>query len=351
MVERTIAEVAALVGGRIVHGSGAGRITRVMPIDGASQDAISFVTKQKFLPVLASTKAGAVMTSAKLWSEGEISPPSSTAIILVEHPYAAFAKAAQLFARPIPVPETGVHPSAAVDPSAKVADDARIGPFVLIGAGATIGARAVLHAGAHVHDGAWIGEDTVLFDHAVVRHGCTIGARCILHPGVVIGADGFGFAQEMADEEVVHLKIPQTGMVVVEDDVEIGANACVDRAALGITRIGAGTKIDNLVQVGHNVEIGAACLLVAQSGVAGSSRLGPRVTLGAQSGISGHVDVGEGVTVFGQAGVMSDVEPHTKMAGTPARPAAEFFRTVVRLTKLEELSRKLKALEKLIVER
>lgn len=355
-MSRTIAELATLVGGQLVRGRGDKTVSRVMPIDGAEPDAVSFITKPKYLPYLSTTQAGVVMTSPKLLAEGDQSPEGEAALISVDNPYAAFARAAQLFARPVPAPPAGVHGSAVIAPSAVIEAGAAIGPFVLVGAEAVIGAGAVLHAGVHVHDGARIGAGSVLYDHVVVRHGSVIGERCILHPGVVVGADGFGFAQDLgaslagasADAGVVHLKIPQTGIVVLEDEVEVGANTCIDRAALGVTRIGAGTKIDNLVQIGHNVEIGAACLIVAQSGVAGSTKLGRRVIMGAQSGISGHVTIGDGVTVLGQAGVMSDVEAGAKLAGTPAVPAADFFRTVVRIAKLDELSKKLKSLEKLV---
>ncbi len=350
-MSRTIAELATLVGGQLVRGRGDATVSRVMPIDGAASDAVSFITKPKYLPYLSTTHAGVVMTSPKLLAEGPPSQADGAAVISVANPYAAFARAAQLFARPVPVPATGVHPSAVIDSTASVGAGVAIGPFVLVGAGVVIGEGAVLHAGAHVHDGARVGAGSVLYDHVVVRHGSIIGERCILHPGVVVGADGFGFAQEAheaAGAGVVHLKIPQTGVVVIEDEVEIGANACIDRAALGVTRIGAGTKIDNLVQIGHNVEIGEACLLVAQSGVAGSTKLGRRVIMGAQSGISGHVTVGDGVMVLGQAGVMSDVEAGAKLAGTPAVPAQEFFRTVVRISKLDELAKKLKSLEKVL---
>ncbi|MFO0725402.1 MAG: UDP-3-O-(3-hydroxymyristoyl)glucosamine N-acyltransferase [Myxococcota bacterium] len=340
---KTVRELCLLVGGQLVAGEPARAIARVMPIDAAEPDAVTFVTKPKFLPALATTRAGAVMISPQLLADAP-KMSQEVAVITVDSPYAAFAKAAQAFARPPPRP-SGRHPSAVIEPSADVSPSAAIGPFVYVGAGAVIGDRAVLYAGVHVEAGASVGADTVLFDHVVLRHGSIVGARCILHPGVVIGADGFGFAQEALESGVVHLKIPQTGNVVIEDDVEIGANACVDRAALGTTRIGAGTKIDNLVQIGHNAEIGPASILVAQSGVAGSSKLGRGVILGAQAGISGHLDIGDGVMVYGQAGVMNDLPAKEKVAGTPARPIAEFFKTVVRVYKLEELAKRVKRLE------
>lgn len=350
-MSRTIAELAALVGGQLLRGRGDVVVSRVMPIDGATADSVSFITKPKYLPHLATSQAAVIMTSPKLLAEAPSADGqvlAEAAIISVANPYAAFARAAQAFARPVPAPPAGVHSSAVVDASATLGADVAIGPFVWVGPGVVLGDGVVLHAGVHVHEDSRVGAGSVLYDHVVLRHGSVVGERCILHPGVVVGADGFGFAQEAAEAGVVHVKIPQTGVVVIEDDVEIGANACIDRAALGVTRIGEGSKIDNLVQIGHNVELGPGSLLVAQSGVAGSSRLGARVILGAQSGVSGHLKIGDDVMVLGQAGVMNDVAAGEKVAGTPAMPATEFFRTVVRVSKLDELAKKLKSLERLI---
>lgn len=345
----TVAELAALVGGRVERGDEARTIRRIMPVDSAHEDAITFVTKPKYLPLLETTRAGAVMIAPELLSERDVRIAAGTAVISTPRPYVAFARAAQHLAHAIPGPVIGVHSSAAIDSTACLGRDVAIGPFVWVGPGASVGEGSVLHAGVHVEAGASVGAGSVLYNHVVVRHGCSVGARCVLHPGVVIGGDGFGFAAETTDGEgLLHVKIPQTGDVVIEDDVEIGANSCVDRAALGTTRIGAGTKIDNLVQIGHNVQIGPACIIVAQAGVAGSSTLGRAVTMGAQSGVSGHVEIGEGALIYGQAGVMSEVPAGQKVAGTPAVPSAEFFKTVVRVSKLDELASRLKKLEKLV---
>ena len=341
----TVAELAAAVGGAVVRGDPARQVARVMPTDLAEPDAVTFVSNPKYLPELARTRAAAVMLSPADAEREQARLPADVVVIAVEAPYVAYALAAQRLAPPVPGP-AGVHPSAVVEPGAVVADDARLGPHTFVGAGAVIGAEVVLHAGAHVQAGARVGAGSVLFDHAVVRHGCTVGARCILHPGVVIGADGFGFAPRRGPDGVEHVKIPQLGDVVLEDDVEIGANACVDRGALGTTRIGRGTKIDNLVQVGHNVSIGPGGILVAQSGVAGSSRLGAAVTLGAQSGISGHLTIGDGALVYGQAGVMEDLPPRAQVVGAPAIDKRAFFRTVVQTRKLSDLFDRVKRLER-----
>ncbi|MCC7384303.1 MAG: UDP-3-O-(3-hydroxymyristoyl)glucosamine N-acyltransferase [Deltaproteobacteria bacterium] len=345
---RTVAELAEAVGGDLVRGDPTRALGRVMAVDAAAADAVTFVTKPKYLPLLEATQAGAVLISRALLEERAPAIAAPAAVIAVANAYTAFARAAQLFAPAAPAPAPGVHPSAVIDATASLGSEVAVGAHCWIGPGAVIGDGASLHAGVHVEARARIGAGTILYNHVVVRHGCEIGARCVLHPGAVIGADGFGFAQDIEAEETRHLKIPQIGTVVIEDEVEIGANSCVDRAALGVTRIGRGTKIDNLVQIGHNVELGPSCILVAQSGVAGSARLARGVILGAQSGVSGHIEVGEGATVYGQAGVMEDLAPHQKVAGSPAVTAAEFFRSVVRVGKLEEVMSRLKKVEQWI---
>jgi UDP-3-O-[3-hydroxymyristoyl] glucosamine N-acyltransferase len=325
-----------------------------MSTEDAVEDAVTFVTKPKYFEQLAKTRAGAVMLCPEFLTRDEVSIPAAVAVIAVARPYVAFARAAQALARRVPAP-VGIHRSAVIEEGAILGRDVAIGPFVYVGSGARVGDGAVLYAGVHVEAHAEVGAGSVLYNHVVIRHGCLVGARCILHPGVVIGSDGFGFAQDGCRESaggegdgapVQHVKIPQLGDVRVEDEVEIGANSCVDRAALGTTRIGAGTKIDNLVQVGHNVQIGPGCILVAQSGVAGSSRLGRSVILGAQSGISGHVEVGDHATVYGQSGVMENVAPGGRVMGSPSTSQAEHFRNVVLVAKLDSLYRRVKKLER-----
>ncbi|MBI2377518.1 MAG: UDP-3-O-(3-hydroxymyristoyl)glucosamine N-acyltransferase [Deltaproteobacteria bacterium] len=341
MIEKTVGELAELVGGRVLRGSSAARVRRVAPLDLAEADSVSFVSKPSYLPHLATTRAGAVMVSPAVADKAVVG--AGTTLIVVLQPYVAFARAAQIFAAKAPRPE-GVHPSAVIE--GEVGPSVSAGPFVYVGVGAIVEEGCVLYAGVHVESGARIGAGSILYDHVVVRHGCVVGERNILHPGVVIGTDGFGFAQERGEDGVEHVKIPQTGVVVLEDDVEIGANSCVDRAALGVTRVGRGTKIDNLVQVGHNVEIGPGCILVAQSGVAGSSKLGRGVILGAQSGVSGHLSVGDGAVLLGQAGVIKDVEAGDKVAGMPARSSTHYFKDQLRVQKLAELTNRVRELEK-----
>lgn len=344
-IRTTVAELAALVDGELVRGDGALQISSVMPTDRAEHGAVTFVTRPEYVAKLATTAASAVIIAPDVLARNDIDIPEQVAIIAAKKPYVAFAKAAQWFAKKVPAP-VGVHASAVIEDGVELGADVAIGPFCVIGRGAKIRDGAVLYPGVHVEADSSVGAGSVLYNHVVVRHGCTIGARCILHPGVVIGSDGFGFALSMNEDGVPsHEKIPQVGDVVIEDDVEIGSNSCVDRGALGSTAIAAGTKIDNLVQIGHNVRIGRGAILVAQSGVAGSSTLEDGVILGAQAGISGHLTIGAGAVVHGQAGVMRDLEPKAQVVGSPAEPKRDFFRSVLRIGKLDTLFARVKKLE------
>lgn len=338
---KTVAELAAIARGKLIRGDGSAVVVRVAPTDRATSDAITFVSDPKYLGHLEKTRAAAVLIAPEVMNG--IALPETLAVILTESPYAAFARVSQALLERVPQPE-GIHPSSVIDPSAVIGRDAAIGPFVYVGPRASIGEGAVLHAGVHVEEGASIGAGTILYNHVVVRHRCRIGSQCVLHPGVVVGSDGFGFAQDGGE----HVKIPQVGDVEVEDAVEIGANCCIDRGALGTTRIGEGTKIDNLVQIGHNVQIGPRCILVAQSGIAGSSKLGTSVILAAQAGVVGHVEIGDGARILGQSGVMRSVEPGESMMGSPAVPQKEHFRTLVQLGKLDSLFKRMKKLERLL---
>ena len=339
----TVRQVADLVGGDIVRGAEDTTIARVMPVDLADEQSITFVTKPKYAKLLAATRAAAVLADRKLLDTTGL--PDRLVLIAVPSPYVAFARVAQHLAARIPRPE-GVHASAVVEADATVGEGASIGPFVYVGPGARIGAGAVLYPGVHVESGASVGPGSVLYNHVVIRHDCHVGAQCILHPGVVVGSDGFGFAPESRDGGYpCHVKIPQVGNVVIEDDVEIGANTCVDRGTLGTTRIGEGTKIDNLVQIAHNVTIGPRCIIVAQAGIAGSSKLEEGVTLAAQSGISGHITVGAGSMVYGQSGVAHDLPAGSKVGGSPAIAVGDYFRNSVRIQKLGTLASRVKTLE------
>jgi UDP-3-O-[3-hydroxymyristoyl] glucosamine N-acyltransferase len=338
---KTVAELAHIAKGRLIRGDGSVRVLRVAPTDAATPDAITFLTNPKYLPYLKTTEAAALLIAPQALDGTEL--PKHLAVIATPSPYAAFARVAQALVDRVPQPE-GVHGSAVIDASASIGEGASIGPFVFVGPNVSIGEGAVLHAGVHVEAGASIGPGTILYNHTVIRHGCRVGAQCILHPGVVVGSDGFGFAQDEGE----HVKIPQVGDVVIEDEVEIGANCCIDRGALGTTRIGAGSKIDNLVQVGHNVQIGERCIVVAQAGIAGSSKLGKSVILAAQAGVSGHVEIGDGARVLGQSGVMRAVPPGQSVLGSPAVQEREHFRTLIHIGKLDSLFKRVKKLERLL---
>jgi UDP-3-O-[3-hydroxymyristoyl] glucosamine N-acyltransferase len=248
--------------------------------------------------------------------------PEGMALLVSPEPYRAYARIARVF-YPEPAAEPGVHPSACVAASAELAEDVSIGANAVIGEGARIGRAVRIDASAVIGASVEIGEGSVIGANCVLSH-CLVGAGVHLHPGVCIGNRGFGFA--MGPEG--HLDVPQLGRVIIEDNVEIGANSTVDRGAGPDTLIGAGSKIDNLVQIGHNVRLGRGCVLVAQSGVAGSTRLDDFVVLAAQAGVAGHLHVGTGAQIGGQAGVMRNLKPGEKVVGSPAMPVKKFFRLV-----------------------
>jgi UDP-3-O-[3-hydroxymyristoyl] glucosamine N-acyltransferase len=218
-----------------------------------------------------------------------------------------------------------------------------------VGAGAVVGARCVLYPGAYVGPGARLGEDCVLWPSAVVRDRCVLGNRVVLEPGCVVGSDGFGFAfdpEGQAGSGPRHYKVPQIGTVIIEDDVEVGAGTCIDRATLGATVIGRGVKIDNLVQIAHNVDVGPLSLLIAQVGIAGSTKLGVGVIAAGQVGISGHLAIGDGAKLAAQSGILGDVEPGAVLMGSPAQPKGEYLRSQAVLTRLPQLARKVAELER-----
>jgi len=333
MSMRTLAELAAELGG-VVVGDGSTVIRGVAGIREAKAGDLTFIANARYDAYLSQTSASAVICSR---DPREARVP----LLQVDNPYLAFQKAVRLFRPDVHTPLPGVHPTAVVSPAASVGENASIGAHCVVEDGAHIGANVVLMPGCYVGVQASIGDDSLLYPQVTVREECVIGSRCILHSGVVVGSDGFGFAFDAGR----YHKVPQVGIVVVGDDVEIGANTTIDRATTDATRIGDGTKIDNLVQIGHNVVTGKHCIIVAQVGVSGSTVLEDYVTLGGQAGLAGHIRVGTGAMVGGQSGVTKSVGAGEKVSGTPAVPLNAWKRVTAYLMRLPQLFERSKALE------
>jgi UDP-3-O-[3-hydroxymyristoyl] glucosamine N-acyltransferase len=329
-----VADIAALLDGKI-EGDPERIISGVRPLAEASPTDLSFLSNPKYVSQLSTTSAGALLVGK------EIERPASATFIRVADPYLALALVLQRWFADVPRPE-GISKAASIDATASIGEEARIGDGAVIGAGAVIGNRVTLHPGAVVGPGCRIGDDTVIYPRAVLYHGTVVGSRCIIHSGVILGADGFGFAFAAGR----HHKVPQIGRVRIEDDVEIGANSCIDRAALGETVVGEGTKIDNLVQIGHNVRIGKHCIVVSGSAIAGSSELGDYCVLAGHAGVAGHLKIGSRVQVAAKAAVMKDWDGPVTLAGNPARPLREHLRSEAALHRLPELLKRLREIEK-----
>jgi len=317
-----------------VEGDSGIEIQRVAKLETAGAGDVSFLANPKYAAALALTKASAVIA-------GSAVTEAPCAIIRSATPYLTFARAAQVLS-PERRPEPGVHPQAWVAADATVDPTASVGAFAAIGAGARIGARTIVHPHVVIGPGAVVGADCLLHSHVSVRERCRLGDRVVLQNGAVIGSDGYGFAQR---PDGSHEKIPQTAPVVIEDDVEIGANTTIDRPAVGETRIKTGTKIDNLVQIAHGVVLGRHVLLAAQVGIAGSTVVGDHVTFGGQVGVGGHLTIGDRVRAVGQSGITNSVAAGEFVSGYPAIPNNEWRRSSVVFRKLPEMRRHLKDLE------
>src|SRR5215510_1339436 len=322
-----------------LEGDGEIEIRRVAGIEHAEAGDLTFVANPKYRQHLASTHASAIILASEESAEG-----TAAALLRSREPYLAFAKAVGLLTR-TPPPPNGIDRLSAVAPTAQVGAGVSIGAFVVVGDGAVIGARTIVYPNAVIGPGATIGDDCVIHARVSIREGVRIGNRVVIQDGAVIGSDGFGFVR-LSDG--MHLKIPQHGDVVIEDDVEIGANTTIDRPAVGETRIGAGTKIDNLVQIAHGVRVGRNALLAAQVGIAGSTTLEDDVTLAGQVGVAGHLTLGKGVVATAQTGIPNSVEPGALVSGYPAIPNREWLKSSAVFRKLPEYRKLLADLERRI---
>ncbi len=329
----TLDELSRRLGCRL-EGDGTLEVTRVAGIEHAGPGDVTFLANRRYAARVLTTRASAIIADDELRQ-------APCAILRTPQVYLAFARAVALLTPPAR-PAAGISGLASVHPSADVGADVSIGPFAVVGPRATIGARTILRAHAVVEAGATIGEDCEVHAHVSIREDVSIGRRVIIQNGAVIGSDGFGFARR---QDGSHEKIPQVGRVVIEDDVEIGANAAIDRPAVGETRIGAGTKIDNLVQVAHGVRLGRNVLLAAQSGIAGSTTLGDGVIMAGQSGATGHIELGAGAIVGAKSAVTKDVAPASHVAGVPAVDVAEWREATVLVRRLPDLRRAVAALD------
>jgi UDP-3-O-[3-hydroxymyristoyl] glucosamine N-acyltransferase len=334
----TLTELAQRLGCRL-EGDGEVEVVRVAGIEDAQPGDITFLANAKYASKLATTRASAVIADETV--NGAPCP-----VLRTREPYLAFAEAVALLT-PRRRPASGISALAAVDPTAVVGPDVTVGPFTTIGPRARIGGGTAIESHVAVGEGAIIGADCLVQSHAAIRNDVVIGDRVVILDGAVIGSDGFGFARR---SDGTHRKIPQVGRVVIEDDVEIGANSTVDRPAVGETRIAAGTKIDNLVQVAHGVKIGRNVLLAAQVGIAGSTILEDDVMMAGQSGATGHIRLGRGAIVGAKSAVTKDIEPGQHVAGVPAVDVAEWRESVVLIRKLPELRKLVAALESRLAE-
>jgi UDP-3-O-[3-hydroxymyristoyl] glucosamine N-acyltransferase len=334
----TLAEIADRIGCRL-EGDGTIEIAGLAGIEQAHPGEITFLANPKYTHMLSATRASAVILD-------ERTPAPSCAVLRTPEPYVAFAKALELFAD-IPRPPAGVDTHSIIGRNVEFGRNVAVGPFVTVGDGAAIGDNSLIYSHVAIGPGTRIGRDCILYSHVAVRERITIGNRVILHSGVVVGSDGYGFARQ---KDGTHYKIPQTGTVHLEDDVELGANTCIDRPAVGETRIGAGSKIDNLVQIAHGVRVGGRVLLAAQTGIAGSSAIEDDVVLAGQVGVAGHITIGQGTVAVAKTGISNSTDPGSFVSGYPAISNREWRKSSVLFKKLPELRKQVQELERRIAE-
>ena len=332
----TAKEIASFIGGEVVGNENA-EVFTFAKIEEGVPGAISFLANPKYTEYIYTTKSSVVLVNRDFNPTAEV----EATLIKVDNAYESLAKLMMMYEASKPRKQ-GISSLASIAESAKIGEGCYIAPFVVIGEGCEIGDNCILHDGVSIGDGAKIGNDTLIYAHATIYHDCRIGNNCILHSGCVIGADGFGFAPT-ADG---YNKIPQTGIVVIEDNVEVGANTCIDRATMGSTIIHSGVKLDNLVQIAHNDEIGSHTAMAAQVGVAGSTKIGNWCIFGGQAGISGHSTIGDRTTVGPQCGTIGSLKGGETVLGSPAIDAREYIRLSAYMRKLPALDKKIKEFTK-----
>lgn len=340
-IRKTLSELARLVGGRVVGDEGV-EISRAASIEEAGPGDITFLAHPRYRGYLATCKASAIIVA------GDVTVPpvkgSGKSFLQVSEPYVAFAKILQLL-NPVPRYDGQISPHASIDSTAFLGEEVTVFPYVYVGKETKVKCRTVLFPGVFLGDGVEVGEDCVLYPQVTVREGCRLGNRVILHAGAVIGADGFGYAGEGKGR----IKIPQVGIVEIEDDVEIGANTTVDRATLGRTVIRRGTKIDNLVQIAHNVIVGEDSIIAAQAGIAGSTRIGKEVILAGQVGVVNHIEIGDRARIGPQSGIPRSVSPGAVLSGgIAAAPHQEWLKVMTLLPQLPKLWSAARRLERKI---
>lgn len=329
----TLGELAEATGTTLSDPEAASRsMTDVAPLDKAGPEEISFLDNRKYVDQFKTSKAGACIVHPDMVEFA----PQDVVCLIADLPHKAYALAAQKFYPVYQQPQNHIAPSAVIDPTAQIGDNCRIDANVVIEEQVTIGDNCHIRAGAVIHRGVEIGEQCVIGSNTTLSH-CILGNRVTIYPGAQIGQRGFGFA---IDPAAGFFTVPQLGRVIIGDDVEIGANSTVDRGAGPDTIIGNGTRLDNLVQIGHNVEIGQYCVMAGQAGIAGSTKLGDFVMVGGQAALAGHLNIGAGAQIAGKSGIMRDVEAGANMMGYPAMPIKQFFKQTAVLNKLTKKRKK-----------